>query len=565
MNDRRASRQLLKLMAVLASVLVIGGMSLSNANGAPSGGFVERRGSQLVLDGKPFRVVGPNMYWLGLDENILDASGGYTYPTQFRVDDAFAKAKLMNATVVRAHTLGVSVGCPQCIEPSLGQFNEKAFESIDYAVAQAGKSGIKLMIPLVDQWNYYHGGKRTFTGWRGYKNSDVKITDSKEQEKSEHNFYTDPLVIADFKQYISHILNHTNSLTGLKLKDDPTIAIWETGNEIWDAPPAWTQDIASFIKNTEKSRQLVADGTAGTGMHVGKSAIDAPDVDVMGGHFYPRDTAWMIEDAKTAAAHNKAYIVGEYDWTGDASKFLAAIETDSNISGDLYWSLFPVREDGSQVQHNDGFTIHVPGDNSDMVKAVAMLTDHAAKMVGSAGSLAVPGASPTVVTKSASETTAPSSAPLNPKPMIVSASSAASTPASPTAVTARAATSAEATSKAASVSAPELPTTGPMRAVPAAQTATTSTTSAIKSLTTTPHSRAASVNAASQEPTTVPMTSAAGAQENPTQKEESPAAVGPTVLAMTGSNANALASMAFLMLGLGGLLATASRRLRRYP
>lgn len=31
----------------------------------------ERVGTQLTLAGEPFRIVGPNVYWLGLDENVM--------------------------------------------------------------------------------------------------------------------------------------------------------------------------------------------------------------------------------------------------------------------------------------------------------------------------------------------------------------------------------------------------------------------------------------------------------------------------------------------------------------
>src|SRR5713226_1730799 len=75
--------------------------------------FVERFGSQLLFKGNVFRFSGANIYWLGLDENV----GGIDYPTSFRVDDALATAREMGATVVRSHTLGISTGCPLCIEP----------------------------------------------------------------------------------------------------------------------------------------------------------------------------------------------------------------------------------------------------------------------------------------------------------------------------------------------------------------------------------------------------------------------------------------------------------------
>jgi mannan endo-1,4-beta-mannosidase len=101
--------------------------------------LVTRSGSQLLLDGHPFRFGAANEYWLGLDENV----GGIDYPTDFRIRDGLQTAKDMGATVIRAHTLGVSTALPQSVEPALGQFNEAAFRTIDYSIYQARRIGLR--------------------------------------------------------------------------------------------------------------------------------------------------------------------------------------------------------------------------------------------------------------------------------------------------------------------------------------------------------------------------------------------------------------------------------------
>lgn len=125
--------------------------------------FVEREETTLTLQGEPFRFAGTNLYWLGLDENV----GGVDHPTYFRIDDALKTARAMNATVVRSHTLGTSLGCVPCIQPEPGEFNEDAFAPIDYAIARARAYGLRLIVPLTDQWDYYHGGHPTMAKWLG--------------------------------------------------------------------------------------------------------------------------------------------------------------------------------------------------------------------------------------------------------------------------------------------------------------------------------------------------------------------------------------------------------------
>src|SRR5689334_8922973 len=88
---------------------------------ATVGSFVQRNGNQLLLNGQPFRFAGANMHWLALNDQTL-------YPSQFQVNDALDTAVEMGLTVVRSHDLGISVGCPNCLEPTLGVFNDAALQ-----------------------------------------------------------------------------------------------------------------------------------------------------------------------------------------------------------------------------------------------------------------------------------------------------------------------------------------------------------------------------------------------------------------------------------------------------
>ena len=139
------------------------------------------------------------VYWLGLDENI---NATISYPTQGRVLEIMATAATMGASVIRSTTLGVSTGSPLSVEPSLGVFNENALRVIDFAVFAARSYGIRLIIPLTDQYAYYHGGKGNFLRWRN-----ITI---------ENEFFTDADVRADFKQYIATLLNRTNLYTQVR-------------------------------------------------------------------------------------------------------------------------------------------------------------------------------------------------------------------------------------------------------------------------------------------------------------------------------------------------------------
>lgn len=371
-------RRLLLIVLLITLFAAAGPAAPSDAATGPA--LVTRSGSTLLLGGAPWRFTGVDMYWLGLDDNLQDA-GGPTWPTRARIDSGFAGAKAAGATVVRAHTLGISVGCARCLEPARGVFNDAAFRPIDDAVASARRHGLRLMIPLTDEWNYYHGGKRTFTRWRGYPDDPAQnVATSEQQRVAEAHFYNDPAVLADFRTYVSHLLNHVDPQTGIRLGSDPTIAIWETGNELWDAPPDWTQQTAAFVK-TLAPKALVADGSAATGKHVVDAAVDAPSVDIVGGHFYPVDAAWATADASTAAAHGKAYVVGEYPLSGrGTAAFQHALALNPRVAGTLAWTLLPYQEDGTPEPHDDGYAFHSPGATRAEQVQVAGLRTHAAQV-----------------------------------------------------------------------------------------------------------------------------------------------------------------------------------------
>ncbi|HSW99523.1 MAG TPA: hypothetical protein VLH38_00635 [Patescibacteria group bacterium] len=362
--------------------------------------FITRNGSILQLDGKQFRFAGPNIYWLGVDDFLRDSGGDITYPTHFRIDNVLAGATSMHSTAVRSHTLGVSVNCKNCMEPSLNQFNDAAFEPIDYAIEQAGAHNLKLMIPLTDEWRY-NGGKWVFVHWAAKAGvpgvvdtkADLSLTAGSDYSGSgsekviEEQFFTNDTIVNYFKTYISHLLNHVNQYTGIAYKDDPTIMAWETGNELYDAPTSWTQNIASYIKHNAGAKQLVADGSAYSNNHVTSAALTAADVDIVGGHFYnwPNglDTNWMAQDAAVAKQNNKAYVVGEWGWSMPGNTaFMSAIDSNKAIAGDLYWSMFGYQEDGKPIPHatlnygSDDVPLYVPGISPTMNTAITNMTNH---------------------------------------------------------------------------------------------------------------------------------------------------------------------------------------------
>lgn len=121
--------------------------------------YVYRDGTTLRLLGDHWTASGANVYWLGLDENVIPPAGqpfyapfNASYPTKGRTTEVMATLVTMGAKLIRSQTLGISVGNPLSLMPTLGVYNEEAFESIDWAVWQARQHGLRIIAPLTDNY-----------------------------------------------------------------------------------------------------------------------------------------------------------------------------------------------------------------------------------------------------------------------------------------------------------------------------------------------------------------------------------------------------------------------------
>jgi hypothetical protein len=121
--------------------------------------FITREGAELQLNGERWTAGGANVYWLGLDENVIPPPGepfyqptNASYPTKGRITEVMNTLQALGGRTIRSQSLGVSVGNPLSLMPALGEWNEEAFETIDWTMFQARQHGIRIQMPLVDNY-----------------------------------------------------------------------------------------------------------------------------------------------------------------------------------------------------------------------------------------------------------------------------------------------------------------------------------------------------------------------------------------------------------------------------
>ena len=320
--------------------------------------FVYARGDKLVDENGEFRFVSFNIPCLHYNEDNMPFTeiNPWRLPDEFEINDALESVRQMGGQVARIYTLSVrrpgeDPNIPRhVIGP--GKFNEEAYKSLDMTLAIANKKGIRIIFPFIDNAGWW-GGIEACAAFRG---------------KTREDFWTDPELFEDYKAMVNSVVNRTNSITGIKYRDDKAILAWETGNELI-CPPEWTVKAAAYIKSIDQNH-LVMDGYHLT--PVRDLSLQDKNIDIVTTHHYPVmfkipiSPAEMIEQIRMTAAlarGKKAYVVGEFGFipTKDVESLLNAVMNEK-ISGVLIWSL-------RYHDHDGGFYSHSEPHGGDIYKA----------------------------------------------------------------------------------------------------------------------------------------------------------------------------------------------------
>ena len=297
---------------------------------------------------KEFRFVSfnvPNLHYI--EDNLpFEGTNPWRIPDEFEIRDALTSVKQMGGRVVRTYTLSVRKAGDDAAIPrhvlGPGQFNEDAMQALDMVMKVANETGVRVIIPFVDQWSWF-GGIAEYAAFRGKKAA---------------AFWTDPQLIDDFKLTIDYLLNRTNVYTGVKYQDDKALLAWETGNELLN-PYSWSREIAAYIKNLD-SNHLVLDGFHAGSKGLREEPLSDVNIDIVTTHHYPapnsqgEEMAGVIARNREMTSGRKAYLVGEFGFipTEQVKRILETV-VESGTAGALVWSLRFHNRDGGFYWHSE--------------------------------------------------------------------------------------------------------------------------------------------------------------------------------------------------------------------
>lgn len=232
---------------ILSLFIVITLLANASPGFSTNSGFVKAKGTKFILNEKPFHFVGANIYYLmvyAADPLLRKA-----------VDEVMEEAATLGLKGIRTFAFNDGKDQWNALQISPGVYQEQVFQGLDYVLAKADKVGIRLILPLINNWKSY-GGIDQYVAWSSTANS-------------HDDFYTDSNTRKWFKNYIYTVLNRVNTINGKTYKNDPTIFAWELGNELRaQSNPSgntlqnWIIEMSSYIKKIDP-HHLVSIGIEG--------------------------------------------------------------------------------------------------------------------------------------------------------------------------------------------------------------------------------------------------------------------------------------------------------------
>ena len=346
----------------------------------PQDGFIQTSGTRFTLNGGPFYFAGANNYYLSYKSEfmvnaVLDAA--LAMGLKALRTWAFLDRGSLDGTVPDTDPPGAKEGVYfQYWDPMAGTpaYHDAAdgLQRLDFVIHAAGLRGLKLILPLVNNWREF-GGMDQYAAWFGLRSHD--------------EFYIDSGARDAYRNWALHLLNRRNGFSGVLYKDEPAILAWELANEPRcedsEALFGWVEQMSAFLKENDASH-LIGVGDEGQS---GNDFLQIPGIDFGTVHLYPeilgKDLDWgarqIEKQIRAGQQAGKPVIVEEYGWKDRGTReeaYRAWLETIERAGGaaDLFWMLSGPQDDGTPYPDYDHYTIYGSADSPAIVTHAAAMT-----------------------------------------------------------------------------------------------------------------------------------------------------------------------------------------------
>jgi len=357
---------------MLATSVALGGAALTGCAGVSAASpahtaangsrtdFVRRDGMRLILDGKPYRFVGANI-WYGA---YLGADAAYG--DRARLERELDRLKALGVSNLRILAGAEEGPLKNSIKPGFRTkegWNETLLQGLDYCLAEVDKRGMKAVLYLSNFWEW-SGGFGSYLWYATGQYLDMADPGHPWPEFPDHNagFYRSKLAVEMFQDHVRKLVTRSNHVSGIAYKDDTTIMAWQLCNEprpgvtesvIAEALPTyydWIRSTAELIRSLD-SKHLVSlghEGTIASGDREDRVAEAHRHIDYVTAHIWPLNWGWVSGKDLSGT------------WGGGADKVSAYLKSHEAIAQRLNKPLifeeFGFPRDGELYDPNAGTT-----------------------------------------------------------------------------------------------------------------------------------------------------------------------------------------------------------------
>lgn len=290
-------------MRYLSSIILV--IFTTIAANAQSG-FVTRKGSKLMPDGKAYYFVGTN-YWyggmLGLEKDKRRGVERLRRELDFLKANGVTNLRLLGGAEGSGPLNGVTRVGPS-LQPEPGKFDESVLDGLDLVLAEMAKRKMKAVIFFSNNWEW-SGGFQQYLIWNSVVSKDLltRKPEWDELRDTVAKFYTCESCKEGYRHQAEIIITRRNKITRERYIEDPTIMAWEVANEPRPMRPAaneayqkWLTETTAMIRSRDR-RHLITLGHEGS---IGTESVELfekvhrdKNVDYITIHIWPKNWGWL--------------------------------------------------------------------------------------------------------------------------------------------------------------------------------------------------------------------------------------------------------------------------------
>lgn len=261
----------------------------------------------LMLDGKPYKYVGINMWYAPMLASIGQNGDRQRFTEEL---DELESLGIKNIRMLAgADGRGDEAWrVSPCLQIAPGVYNDTLLDGLDYALYEMGRRGMKAVVFLNNAWDWSGGyvfylenagrGKAPNLNDDGYFNYINYAS----------KFSVDKQAQAMFFEHLRFMLGRVNRYTGIRYVDDPTIMTWQIGNEprafdsaVYSQFGQWLAEASALIRDLDKNH-LISIGSEGLwgcdgDEQLHRSICSDENIDYLTAHIWPVNWSWAKKDS----------------------------------------------------------------------------------------------------------------------------------------------------------------------------------------------------------------------------------------------------------------------------